>query len=61
VVFRKDTVYTIITSGEARMDSIKMSMDNLTRDVDSGLKKTSQKFDSIASKVKSRLDSTKRK
>jgi len=50
VVFREDTVYDIITSADARIDSIKTSLDNL-----------GDKIENQAEKAADRLDSARRK
>ncbi len=34
VIFRKDTVYNIVTSANARVDSIKMEADSITADLE---------------------------
>jgi hypothetical protein len=61
VVFREDTVYSIITSAEARLDSIKSNLKKAGEDIDSGFKKLGRNIDSSAKKVKNNLDTLKNK
>jgi len=49
VVFREDTVYDIITSADARIDSVKTTLDNL-----------GDKIENQAEKAVDRLDSARR-
>ena len=61
VVFRKDTVYNIITSTEARLDSINSSLQQADDKIAEGLDKVGNAFDSTAKKVKRSMDSLKKK
>lgn len=61
VVFRKDTVYTIITSAEARIDSINSLIQKADDKIANGLDKLGDAFDSTATRIKRRADSLKKK
>ena len=61
IVFRSDTVYSVITSAEARMDSIRNSLQKAGEDLDKGLEKIGETFDSTANRVKQSLDSLRKK
>jgi hypothetical protein len=61
VVFRNDTVYSIITSAEARMDSIKMSLEKAGQKVEKSIQKLGKDMDSSAEKIKKDLDTLKKK
>lgn len=61
VVFRSDTVYNIITSTEARMDSINQSLQEADDKIERGLEKVGNVFDSTATRVKRSMDSLKAK
>jgi hypothetical protein len=61
VVFRSDTVYGIITSAKARMDSIKNALEKAGQKVENGLQKMGKEIDSSASNVKKKLDTAKSK
>lgn len=55
VVFRADTVYDIITSAEARADSIKGTLGTVGEKVESGAKKLGGKVDSTFEKLDNQL------
>lgn len=48
VVFRKDTVYDIITSADARLDSIEGSLDNLGDKIENQAEKAGHRIDSVS-------------
>jgi len=52
VVFRKDTVYDIITSADARVDSIKTTLDNIGDKVEKQAEKVGDKLDSVGRRLK---------
>jgi hypothetical protein len=52
VVFRADTVYDIITSAEARADSIRTTIGNTEEKLESGTKKLGKKIDTTFEKLK---------
>ncbi|HEY1023604.1 MAG TPA: hypothetical protein VGE26_00460 [Sphingobacteriaceae bacterium] len=56
VVFRADTVYDIMTSREAREDSIKASLQHLGRDIKKGAKKIGSKLDSAGERLIDKLE-----
>lgn len=62
VVFRKDTVYDIITSANARIDSIEATLKEAGRDVKDKLKSTGDTIDSASLKIKNKImgDSVKK-
>lgn len=61
VVFRQDTVYDIITSADARIDSIKMTLDNLGDKIENQAEKAVDKLDSLGNRLKekTRVDTLK--
>lgn len=52
VVFRKDTVYDVITSAEARIDSIKTSLDKFGDKIENQAEKATEKLDSVGRNLK---------
>lgn len=52
VVFRKDTVYDIITSADARIDSIERSLDNLGDKIENQAEKAGRRIDSVSRSLK---------
>ena len=62
VVFRKDTVYDIITSAEARIDSIEAGLQRTGRDVKNKLDATGDTIDSASLRIKNKImgDSVKK-
>lgn len=52
VVFRRDTVYDIITSANARIDSVKTTLDNLGDKIEDQADKAVDKIDSLGRKIK---------
>lgn len=56
VVFRQDTVYDIITSAEARADSIEATLKEAGRDIKQGLKKAGDKLDSVGGRIEGKLE-----
>ena len=62
IVFRKDTVYEILTSTEARIDSIKTSLKETGKDVKQKLENTGDTIDSASLRIKNKImgDSVKR-
>ena len=52
VVFRKDTVYDIITSADARIDSIKATLDNIGDNIEKQAEKAGDKLDSVSRRLK---------
>ncbi len=61
VVFRMDTVYTIITSAKARIDSVGMWLDKTDNKIENQLGDLVDKVDSAGKHIKNKLrkDSTK--
>jgi len=55
VVFRDDTVYSVITSADARIDSIKESLGKAEDKVEKGLNKVGDSIDSSAKRVKEKI------
>ncbi|MEJ7779461.1 MAG: outer membrane protein assembly factor BamE [Daejeonella sp.] len=55
VVFRKDTVYDIITSASARIDSIEATLKEAGRDVKEKLKSAGDTIDSASLKIKNKI------
>jgi outer membrane protein assembly factor BamE (lipoprotein component of BamABCDE complex) len=55
VVFRNDTVYDVITSANARLDSIKNSLEKTGENIQKGLKNMAEDMDSSAKSVKQKL------
>ena len=55
VVFRKDTVYDIITSADARTDSIRTSIGKMEEKLKSGTKKLGGKIDSTFERLDDRF------
>ncbi len=62
VVFRNDTVYDIITSANARIDSIEATLKETGREVKEKLKSTGDTIDSASLKIKNKImgDSAKK-
>lgn len=62
VVFRKDTVYDIITSANARIDSIEAKLKETGKDVREKLKSAADTIDSASLKIKNKImgDSAKK-
>ena len=62
VVFRADTVYDIITSANARMDSIENTLQETGQDIKEKLNNTADSIDSSSLKIKNKImgDSTNR-
>ena len=52
VVFRKDTVYDIITSADARIDSIKTTLDDIGDKIEKQAEKAGDKLDSVGRRLK---------
>lgn len=52
VVFRTDTVYDIITSADARIDSIKTTLDNIGDKIEKQAEKAGDKLDSVGRRLK---------
>ncbi|HCN83085.1 MAG TPA: hypothetical protein DIT07_05610 [Sphingobacteriaceae bacterium] len=61
VVFRHDTVYSIITSAEARLDSINNSLQKADDDIARGLERIGNAFDSTATRLKRSMDTLRKK
>lgn len=61
VVFRKDTVYTITTSAEARLDTINGLIQKADDKIATGLDKMGDVFDSTAARIKRSTDTLKKK
>lgn len=63
IVFRKDTVYDIITSSNARIDSIRTSLKETGKDLEDKLKSTGDTIDSAGLRIKNKImgDSVKNK
>lgn len=60
VVFRKDTVYDIITSANARIDSVKTTLDNIGDKIEDEAEKAVDKIDSLGRRIKNTtIDSLK--
>lgn len=51
VVFRKDTVYDIITSADARIDSIKTTLDDIGDKIEKQAEKAVDKLDSVGGRL----------
>jgi hypothetical protein len=62
IVFRKDTVYDIITSAEARIDSIEAGLQRTGRGVKEKLEATGDTIDSASLRIKNKImgDSVKK-
>ena len=62
VVFRRDTVYDIITSADARIDSIEGTLKKTGKAVKEKLKSAADSIDSASKKIKSKImgDSAKK-
>ncbi|NEU08234.1 hypothetical protein GZH53_07915 [Flavihumibacter sp. R14] len=54
VVFRKDTVFDIITSADARIDSIKASLDDMGNKIESQAEKAADKLEGLGNKLKNK-------
>jgi outer membrane protein assembly factor BamE (lipoprotein component of BamABCDE complex) len=61
VVFRKDTVYTITTSTEARLDSINDLLQKADNKIANGLDKMGNALDSTGKRIKRSMDSLNKK
>lgn len=61
IVFREDTVYNILTTTKARVDSIEASLKETGKDVKKKLKSTGDTIDSAALRIRNKImgDSTK--
>jgi hypothetical protein len=55
VVFRVDTVYAIMTSARARLDSVSHWMDSTNSKVKTGLGKVGDKLENAGDKIKNRV------
>ncbi len=60
VVFRKDTVYTIITSTEARLDSINGMLQKADDKIATGLGKVGDALDNTSARIKRSMDTLKK-
>lgn len=56
VVFRADTVYSIMTSPKARLDSVAGWLDSTNQKVKKGFGNIGEKVDNAADKIKDKLD-----
>lgn len=56
IVFRKDTVYTIMTSRKARMDSIAIWVDTADNRLERGLDKAGQAIEKAGEKIEDAAD-----
>ena len=56
VVFRGDTVYTIVTSAEARIDSIQTSLERAGQNIEENFRNLSDSFDSTSEGMKDNID-----
>ena len=61
IIFRKDTVYNIMTSSEARIDSIEASMKEVGEDITQGAKETGRDIEQEAQKMGDKIDSLRKK
>lgn len=63
VVFRKDTVFDIITSPHARIDSINLMLKQTGEDIKKDMKKAEDSLEKIGSRIKHKIkpDSTSKK
>jgi len=52
VVFRSDTVYDIMTSAEARIDSIETNLDSAGKEIKDKTLKLGEKIDSLGNRLK---------
>lgn len=55
IVFRDDTVYSVITSAKARIDSIKNSLEKAGENVEKSLNKMGDSIDSTATSIKNKI------
>ena len=55
IVFRKDTVYEILTTTEARIDSIKTSLKETGKDVKQKLENAGDTIDSASLRIKNKI------
>jgi outer membrane protein assembly factor BamE (lipoprotein component of BamABCDE complex) len=63
IVFRMDTVYSIMTSARARLDSMNIWVDSTNTKAKKGLSKIGDKIENVSEKIGDKLkrDSTKEK
>lgn len=61
VVFRKDTVYDIITSANARIDSVKTTLDKIGDKIETQAEKAGATIKTQAEKAGEKIDSLGRK
>jgi outer membrane protein assembly factor BamE (lipoprotein component of BamABCDE complex) len=55
IIFRKDTVYSIMTSASARLDSLDELMDSTGSKVKTGLNKVGDKLEQAGDKIKNKV------
>lgn len=62
VIFRKDTVYDIITSADARIDSIKSELDETSKSIKENIVNAGDSMEKFGKKLKSKIkiDSAKK-
>ncbi|WP_207426395.1 hypothetical protein [Pedobacter sp. SYSU D00535] len=56
IVFRADTVYAIMTSPRARMDSVAQLLDSADQKVKKGFNNVGDKIENVADKIGDKLD-----
>lgn len=56
IVFRADTVYSIMTSPQARLDSMSIWLDSTNNKIKKGFNKVGDKLENVADKVEDKLD-----
>ena len=55
VIFRKDTVYNIVTSSEARIDSVETSLERTGEKVGSGLNRLGDSLEKTGQQIKDKF------
>lgn len=55
VIFRKDTVYDIITSADARIDSIKSELDETSKSIKENIVNAGDSMEKFGKKLKSKI------
>ena len=56
IIFRSDTVFNIITSSEARLDSIQNQLKEAGQKIEDGAKETGQDINEATKKIKNKAD-----
>ena len=56
LIFRADTVYDIVNSSTAEIDSIKSSLKGLGKGIKKGVKKIGKELDTVGKKLEGKID-----